>query len=80
MVSDLQYLIEDDISGNEVPSVPPTKKTKVFIGSAESIKSTKINDTETLADSATTGTKLMKFMTNMSLNRPRRKTSKYVRT
>ena len=55
MMYELQSLIFDVMSGNDVPSVPSIKKMKDVIGSAEAMKSAQtkeareIDDAETLA-------------------------------
>ena len=78
MVSELKYLIVASISVNDVPSIPPRNKINTSIGSAEAIKSTNIDDAETVAAGASSAAKLMEQMTTMSLNISRGKPGKYV--
>ena len=80
MVSDIQFIIVATMSGNDFPSVPPSKKTKAAIGCAEAKKPAKIDDAETLTAGATTAAKLMQHMTDMSLKRASGKPGKSVRT
>ena len=67
------------MSVNDVPSVPPRKKMKCTIVSAEAMKSSIIGYAETLAAGATSDAKLVECMTDMSLKRTSSKPSKYVR-
>ena len=57
MVSNLQFLIVDAMNGDDIPSAPPRKNTKSEIGSAEAMKSTDIDDAETLAAGASDAAK-----------------------
>ena len=79
MVSDLQSLIVDTMSGNYVPSISASKKMKSAIRSTEVIKSAKIDYFETFATGAAASAKLMEHITAMSLKRARGKTGKSVR-
>ena len=64
---------------NDVPSAPPTEKTKAAIVSAEAMKSAGIDYAETIAAGAAATAKIMERMTIMSLKRASRKPEKSVR-
>ena len=76
MASELQSLIMADMSGNDVPSVPPNKKMKSAIGCSEAMKSAYIDYAETLSTGAASAAKLMERMMSMAIG----KTGKSVRT
>ena len=67
MVSELKYLIVGVMSVNDVPSLPPSKNMKSATGKTESMKSAKVDYTETLASGAAAAAKLMERTTAMYL-------------
>ena len=58
MVSDIQFIIVATMSGNDFPSVPPSKKTKAAIGSDKATNYVNISDDETLVTGAASAAKI----------------------
>ena len=63
----MQSLIVAAMKRNDVPSVPPSKKMKSEIRSAELMNSAEIDDAKTLVPGEADATKLMEYIVDMSL-------------